>query len=146
MKGLPWWLRRYRILLQCGRPGFDPGVGKIPWRRAWQPTPVFLPGDSHAQRSLAGCSPWGCKESDTTEGLSPAEKMNVHFKSEHLIFLPLSPLSPPLPSLFSLTTVRICFIALSFSLFCREWAQTLSQLQSWVNIVKEREKKKNTCT
>ena len=32
---------------------------KVPWRRAWQPTPVFLPGESHAQRSLAGCSPWG---------------------------------------------------------------------------------------
>ena len=41
--GLLWWLR---IRLQCGRPGFDPWVGKIPWRRAWQPTPVFLPGES----------------------------------------------------------------------------------------------------
>ena len=36
---------------------FDPWVGKIPWRRVWQPTPVFLPGESHKQRSLAGCSP-----------------------------------------------------------------------------------------
>ena len=43
------------------------GGGKIPWRRAWQPTPVFLPGESHGQRSLAGYSPWGCKESDMTE-------------------------------------------------------------------------------
>ena len=42
----------------------------IPWRRAWQPTPVFLPGESHGQRSLAGYSPWGRKESDTTERLS----------------------------------------------------------------------------
>ena len=49
------------------RHGFDPGVGKIPWRRAWQPTPVFLPGESLGQRSLAGYSPWGCKESDMTE-------------------------------------------------------------------------------
>ena len=39
------------------KPGFDPWVGKIPWRRAWQPTPVFLPGASHGQRSLAGYSP-----------------------------------------------------------------------------------------
>ena len=46
---------------QRGRPGFNPWVGKIPWRRAWQPTPVFLPGKSHGQRSLAGYSPWGCK-------------------------------------------------------------------------------------
>ena len=45
-------------------------VGKIPWRRAWQPTPVFLPGESHGQRSLAGYSPWGCKQSERTEQLS----------------------------------------------------------------------------
>ena len=45
-------------------------VGKIPWRRAWQPTPVFLPGESRGQRSLAGYSPWGQKELDTTEWLS----------------------------------------------------------------------------
>ena len=42
---------------QCRRPGFDP------WRREWQPTPVFLPGGFHRQRSLVGCSPWGHKES-----------------------------------------------------------------------------------
>ena len=45
-EGLPWWLRRLRIHLQCRRPGFNPGVGKIPWRRAWQPTAVYLPGES----------------------------------------------------------------------------------------------------
>ena len=50
--------------LQCRRPGFDPWVGKIPRRRAWQPTPVFLPGESHRQRSLADCSPWSCGELD----------------------------------------------------------------------------------
>ena len=42
-------------------------VGKIPWRRAWQPTPVFLPGEFHGQRRLVGYSPQGHKESDTTE-------------------------------------------------------------------------------
>ena len=47
--------------------GSIPGSGKIPWRSAWQPTPVFLPGESYGQRSLAGYSPWGRKESDTTE-------------------------------------------------------------------------------
>ena len=46
---------------------FDPWVGKIPWRRAGQPTPVSLPGESHGQRSLMGYSPWGRKEWDTTE-------------------------------------------------------------------------------
>ena len=50
--------------------GFDPWVGKIPWKRAWLPTPVFLPGEFHGQRSLVGCSPWGCKDSDTTGLLS----------------------------------------------------------------------------
>ena len=46
---------------QCERLRFDPWVGKIPWRRKWQPTPVFLPGKSHGQRSLEGYSPGGCK-------------------------------------------------------------------------------------
>ena len=45
-------------------------VGKMPWRRAWQPTSVFLPGKFHGHRSLAGCSPWGHKESDKTEQLN----------------------------------------------------------------------------
>ena len=49
------------------RRRFDPWVRKIPWRRTWQPTPVFLPGESHAQRSLAGYSSKGGTESDTTE-------------------------------------------------------------------------------
>ena len=47
--------------------GLTPGVGKIPWRRAPQPTPVFLPGESHGQRGLAGYSPQGHKEFGTTE-------------------------------------------------------------------------------
>ena len=53
-------------VMKCG---FDPWVGKILWRRAWQPTPVSLPGESHGQRSLVGYSPWGHKESDMTEAL-----------------------------------------------------------------------------
>ena len=51
----------------CKRPGFDPWVVKIPWRREWQPMPVFLPGEFHGQRSLAGYGPWGHKELDMTE-------------------------------------------------------------------------------
>ena len=57
------------VCLQCGRPGFDPWVGKIPWRRKWQSTSVFLPGESHGRRSLVGYSPRGRKESGTTERL-----------------------------------------------------------------------------
>ena len=63
----PWWLRQYRIYLQYGRPRFDPWVGKLPGRRAWQPMPVFLPGKSCGQRSPMGYSPWGRKEWDATE-------------------------------------------------------------------------------
>ena len=65
-----WWLTWWRICLQCRRPEFNPWVRKIPWRREWLPTPVFLPGVSHGQRGLAGYSPWGHKESDTTEQLT----------------------------------------------------------------------------
>ena len=43
------------------RHRFSPRVGKIPWRRKWQPPPVLLPGEFHGQRSLVGCSPWGSK-------------------------------------------------------------------------------------
>ena len=48
----------YTPKLQCRRPEFYPWVGKIPWRRKWQPTPVVLPRESHRQRSLAGYSQW----------------------------------------------------------------------------------------
>ena len=62
--------QQQKIHLQCRNHrihGFDPWVRKIPWRRAWQPTPVFLPGEFHGQRSLAGYSPWDHRESDRTE-------------------------------------------------------------------------------
>ena len=49
------------------RHEFDPWVGKIPWGRAWQPTPIFLPGKFHGQRIVADYSPWGHKELDMTE-------------------------------------------------------------------------------
>ena len=51
---------------RCRKHGQDTWVGKIPWRRKWQQTPVFLPGESHGQRSLTGYSPWGNIESDVT--------------------------------------------------------------------------------
>ena len=50
--------------------GFNPLVGNIPWRRKWQPTPVFLPGEFYGERSLVGCSSCDCKESDTNERLT----------------------------------------------------------------------------
>ena len=52
---------------RCKRHRFDTWVGKIPWRRAWQPTPVFLPGESYGQRNLVDYSPYDCTELDVTE-------------------------------------------------------------------------------
>ena len=59
--------------MQYGIPGFNPWVGNIPWRREWQSTPLFLTGEFHEHRSLAGYRPWGCKELDTTERLTHTE-------------------------------------------------------------------------
>ena len=56
--------------------GFNPWVRKIPWRREWQLTPVFLPGEFHGQRSLEGYSPWGCKELDTTKRLTALNQLH----------------------------------------------------------------------
>ena len=67
--GVPRWLRQKRICLQCRRHRFDPWVGKCPWRRKRQPTPLFLLGESLGQRSLMGYNPWGPKESAMTEQL-----------------------------------------------------------------------------
>ena len=60
--------------LLCRRPRFNPWVQKIPWWRAWQPTPVFLPGKSPRTEEPGGYSPWGRKESNTTERLSIAQQ------------------------------------------------------------------------
>ena len=56
-------------------------VRKISWRQAWQPTPVFLPGESHGQRSLEGYSPQGCKESDTIEATQHALTGKIHLRT-----------------------------------------------------------------
>ena len=65
--------------LQCGRPKFDPWVRKILWRREWQPTPIFLPGEFCRQRSLVGSSPWGHKELDTTEWLIYTQVVSLSY-------------------------------------------------------------------
>ena len=69
------WLSWQRIYLQCRRPGFDPSVGKIPWRRERLPTPVFWPGEFHGVYR-----PWACKELDTTE-----RPLLTHFTRASLI-------------------------------------------------------------
>ena len=74
------WLvaQRWRMCLQFGRPEFNPWVGKIPWRRKWQSTQVFLPGKFHGPRNLAGYSPWGRKELDITEHTGRRKSRGFH--------------------------------------------------------------------
>jgi len=82
--------------MRCRRCGFNPSIRKIPWRRKQQPTPVFLLRESHGQRSLAGYSPWACKESDTTEhAIKHKQKSKLlwlRWKSRNISF--------PLPHLY----------------------------------------------
>ena len=73
--GLPWWLRWLRTHLRWRRPGFDPWIGKILWRREWLSTSVFLPGKSRGQRSLVGYH--GVAESDMTEQLTLFKSLSL---------------------------------------------------------------------
>ena len=81
--GLPQGLSSKESTCQCRKQGFNPWVRKLPWRREWQPTLVSLPGESRGQRSLAGYSLQGGKESDTTEhtheGLLTTDSVSFFF-------------------------------------------------------------------
>ena len=152
--GLPRWLSGQEPACQCRncrRHGFDPRVGKIPWRRKWQPTPVFLPGASREQRNLVGYSPSRHKESNMTERSSTHPIPNILQSHLGIIwgFVPLCPLpcSPPLLPIFlgwHISTFKVAQRAsLSPSLsyfqqvrFCSEWEVTsfhewLSDIQFW---------------
>ena len=86
LKKIGYQLREFQQVLVVKNPpanagglrdsGSISGSGRFPWRKIWQPTPVFLPGESHGQRSFAGDSPWDRKELDTTEATShtPVER------------------------------------------------------------------------
>ena len=76
-------LYEHFMILCSLRPGFNPWVGKIAWRRQWQTTPVFLPGKSNGWRSLVSYSPWGHKESETTE------RLHFHFHEYNKIMTQL---------------------------------------------------------
>ena len=94
---------------RCKSHSFYPWVGKVPWRRKWQPTPTFLPGESHWQRSVVDYSPQGCRESDTTGWLTHTHthtytvnmiKMKICKEVSHLLRLG-----------FSRTPVGVLFVA-----------------------------------
>ena len=89
---LPTWLSGQESACQgrrCRRRGFNLWVGKIPWKRAWQPAPVFLCGEPHGQRSLVGHSPWDHEELDTAEWLS----IRVHTQTMDTLAVNISPFS-----------------------------------------------------
>ena len=98
------------IFPQCVRPGFDSWIWKIPWRRKWQPTPVFLLRESNGQRRLLGCSPRHRKESDTTK------RLHFHFSLfTFTVFLEAQPQVFP----------RSCVCVLSCArLFATPWTVT----------------------
>ena len=73
-------------LANAGDSGLIPGLGRSPWRKKWQPTPVFSLGKYHGQRSLVGYSPWGCKESDMTEAIHTHTSEGTAEKGEMLRF------------------------------------------------------------
>ena len=94
---LPWWLSGSPHHCNAGDAGIDPWVGKIPWRRKWQPAPVFLPRKSHSQRSLAGCCPQDFPGRNTgagchfpLQGIVHIQRSNLHLLHWQADSLPLS--------------------------------------------------------
>ena len=117
------------------RPRFDLSVGKIPWRRKWHPTPVFLPGESHGGRSLVGYSPWGHKESDMTERFhftSGLDWVRRHSVTRHVSLTQLCPtlcnsingssLGPPVYGILQAKILGvICHVFLQGIFLTRDW-------------------------
>ena len=103
---------------RCKRHGFDPWVRKIPQRRVWQLTSVFLPGESHGQRSLVGYSPQGCKESNTTETIQESCMHDMDFPSGHHVGSTLPTVQPKL------------FIMFQTGIVQREWKFYVSPLEA----------------
>ena len=105
--GLPRWLSGKESACQCRRHRFDPWVGRIPWRRKWQPTPVFLLGKFHGQRG-AWWGPWGSKELDMTEPVSTGFSLDVFLR--FITFSYFSHLWPCFPDYHSVSQRPVHFL------------------------------------
>ena len=103
--------------MQCRRPRFDPWAGKIPWQREWQPTPVFLSGEFHGQRSLVGYSPWRCKSQTwlSEQHYSTSAAAAKSLQSCPTLCDPIdnSPPGSPVPGIIQARTLE--WVAISFS-------------------------------
>ena len=137
MEGLPGSSDSKKSAYNAGNLGSFPGSGRFPWRRERQPTPVFLPGEFHGQRSLVRCSPWDCKELGTTERLKLSPFIDMYdpitifliivglFSVD--LFLLLCFLPKEIPLTFVEKLVCWCFILLAFS--CLERFLFLHQIR-----------------
>ena len=101
--------------MQCKRLKFDPWAKKIPWKKARQPTPAFLPGEPHGQRSLAGYGPWDRKESDMMEVTENAQC--IYVRSNLPIIPPQPPHSPGPMSTHSFSTSASLFLFWNWTIF-----------------------------
>ena len=102
---LPRWLSGKESACQCRRHTFDPWVGKIPWRRPWQPTPVFLPGESHGQRSLAG-TVHGVAKSQTCLSTHALGFHTQFLKYVHAVFIEVE--HKRTPGVFGVSGIKWC--------------------------------------
>ena len=108
--GLPWWLSGKESICCCRLLGFDPWVGKIPWRRKWPPTPVLLPGKSPGQRSRVGYSPWGHR---VRHDLATKQAATIARVADAGV---CDPTQRWMPSVHSLWRGRLSFLLLFFPL------------------------------
>ena len=125
------------VCLQCWRPRFNPWVGKIPWRRKWQPTPVLLPGKSHGQRSLVGCSPWGRKELGTTEQLHSFTPTSLLIKIGTITINTFLPTRNKFVYSYNIKLCALGFHGLLKSIFCLLLVVEAFSLQKIIKMLEE---------
>ena len=102
------------VCLKSGRDRFDSWVGKIPWRREWQPIPVFLPGVFHGERNLVGYNSWDCGELGMTEKLTLSLSQLLKYNSYFLKFGSLDHFIPQIVTDFQFSLIVNCLNRLLF--------------------------------
>ena len=113
IKRFPMWLSGKESTCRCRRPGFNPWVGKISWRREWQPPPGFLPGKPRGQKSLVSYSPRGCIKLDMAEPLTLSFFLK-NYQDSPLCSSSSAPLFPP-SSLLLFAHQRILWFRKAYS-------------------------------